>query len=335
MKTRSLFLASVLLCSILPGLHVAAAKAQDNKAKIPEAELKAAQTVETAADATAKLAAAEVFVKKYPKSAARKNVAGYIADQIRGEKDPSQKLMLAQRALTIFTEESEASDIEPSLIDAYLKLNKFDEAFNEGSAFLTKNPENIQILINLAIIGTEQAKQRNAKYVTQSRQYGLKAIELLEADKKPPTMEDAVWGRYKAMLPQLYQEIGLISLIQQNPTDAKAKLEKAAKLSPGDPFNYVLLGGITNDEYQSVAQTYKNMPDGKARDDMLTKANQLIDKVIDQYARAVALSEGKPEYQKLHDQIMQDLTSYYKYRHSSSTEGLQKLIDGYKTPANP
>jgi len=30
--------------------------------------------------------------------------------------------------------------------------------------------------------------------------------------------------------------------------------------------------------------------------------------------------------------MMADLTSYYKYRHNNSVEGMQQLIDKYKTP---
>jgi hypothetical protein len=65
---------------------------------------------------------------------------------------------------------------------------------------------------------------------------------------------------------------------------------------------------------------------------LLKKANQILDQVIEHYARAAALAEGKPQYQPLRDQVMLDLTTYYKYRHNSSIDGLQKYIDGYKVP---
>ena len=134
------------------------------------------------------------------------------------------------------------------------------------------------------------------------------------------------------MLPQLYQEMAIVSLVTGDSTGAQVNLEKSVKLNPADPFNYVLLGTITNEEYQKTAQNYKNMPDGKAKDDMLQKANTLLDKVIDQWAHAMGLAEGKPQYQALHDQVLPDLAAYYKYRHKSSPDGLQKLIDSYKLP---
>jgi len=336
MKTRSFLSQALAICSfalLLNGFALAGAGPQDKtKPKVPEAEAKAGSAIETAPDINAKMAAAEDFVKKYPKSTLRPHVAAYIEDQILNVTDGNQKLALAQKYSTIFTDKAEVDSIKPALIDAYVKLNRLDEAFAEGATHLAKNSDDIQTLVILVITGVEQAKNKNPKYVDASRQYGAKAIELFEGDKKPAAMDAEIWTREKTMLPQIYQEMAIISLMQQNPTEAQGRLEKAVKLNASDPFNYMLLGSIANDDYQKTAQTYKGMPDGKVKDEMLQKINGLLDKVIDHYAHAVGLSEGKPAYQQFHDQILQDLTSYYRYRHNNSTEGLQKLIDGYKMP---
>ena len=53
------------------------------QAKPSEAEAKAAMAVQAGPDATAKLTLAEAFIKKYPKSSARPDVAGYMV--LRGE----------------------------------------------------------------------------------------------------------------------------------------------------------------------------------------------------------------------------------------------------------
>jgi hypothetical protein len=74
------------------------------------------------------------------------------------------------------------------------------------------------------------------------------------------------------------------------------------------------------------------MAAGAEHDASMKRAQEQLDKVIDLYARAVALSEGRAEYQPMHDQLTTPLTSYYKYR-KGSTEGLQQLIDKYKKPA--
>jgi hypothetical protein len=334
MKNHSLLLHSLLggLLLTIGLLATATAVAQDSPVKVSDAESKAARLVEAAPAASEKLAAAEPFVKKYPQSALRQHLVDEIAEQVFDEKDPNKRLVLAQKALTIFTSDPEVAAFKPAVIDAQMKLGHLDEAFAEGSSFLAKNPDSVQILVNLAITGTEQAKLGNAKYVPQSRQYGLKAIELIEADQKPADMSAGVWTKFKGTLPQVYQEMAIISLMQRDSVDAQSKLEKAVKLSPADPFNYALLASISNDDYQKTAETYKNMPDGNAKNDLHNKVNQLMDKVIDLYAHAVALSEGKAGYEKMHDQMLEDMTPYYKYRHQNSTDGLQKLVDSYKLP---
>src|SRR2546428_4416163 len=181
MKVISILLRALLACLVVLTLNILVpAKAQDknNRMRMPENELKAAKTVEAAPDLNAKVASAEDFVKKYPKSLARKQVADYLANQIAAVKDANEELTLAQKFQTVFTEEAEVKTIKPIMLDAYFRLNRFDDAFNEGASFLAKNPEEIRVLIDLAIAGTEQAKRQNIKFVPRSRQYGAKTMKL-------------------------------------------------------------------------------------------------------------------------------------------------------------
>ena len=338
MKTRNLFLHALVLCTLVMMLNAPAtalgitSQNQANKPQVSAAETKAAQAIEVAADINAKFVAVTDFVKKYPKSTLRPRLAEYMLDQVFAATDPNEELAAAQRFVTIFSEPSEVNSAKTALVDAYIKLKRYDDAFGTGAAYLSGNAEDVTVLTNLAITGTEQAKQGNGKFVAASKQYGTKAIELIETNKKPAGMDEAFWGKQTVMLPQLYQEMAVLLLMEQKPVEAQAKLEKATQLNPADPFNFALLSSITNDEYQKVALAYKNMPDSKAKDDQLQRATALLDKVIDQYAHVVGLADGKPQYKGLHDQMLEDLQAYYKYRHKNSTEGLQKLIDGYKLP---
>lgn len=300
-----------------------------------EAELKAANAIKSAPDVAAKLAAAEALVKKYPKSTLRLEVVKYVGAEIEGVTDPAQRVTLAEQFQKVFTEENELAVSQPIAIDAYIAAKRFDDAFTLGATVLGKQPDSVGVLTVLAIAGTEEAKRQNPKFVPQSQQYGLKAIELMEANKKPATMDDAYWSRWTAMLPQLHQEMGVLALLNSNAAEAKARLEKAIALKPNDPLSYFFLGGIYNDEYQQMAEKYRAMPEGKDKAATLTKATELMDKVIDNWARAIANADGKPEFKQLHDQVLQDLTPYYKYRHNQSTDGMQQLIDKYKAPAKP
>jgi hypothetical protein len=331
--SRRFFLCAIVLITNAVAMSRASVlQTKPDQPKISAAEAAAVKALEAAVDIDAKFVAAADFVKKYPKSNARQHLAEYLADQIFGAKDPSEQLAQAQKFATIFTQPGELNSVKPVLIDAYVKLKGFDEAFSTGASYLAGNSDDLFVLTELALAGTEQAKQQNPKFVAVSKQYGAKAIELIEADKKPANMQDAFWVTQKAMLPQLYQEMAVISLMEQKVPEAQAKLAKAVQLNPTDPINYVLLSTIKNEEYQKAALTYRDLPPGKAKDDQLQKATALIDQVIDLYAHAAGLSEGKPKYQTMHGQVLEDLQTYYKYRHQNSTEGLQKLIDGYKLP---
>jgi hypothetical protein len=288
----------------------------------------------TAPDAAAKLKAAEALIKKYPKSVERPRVARALADEIAGVKDAAQKITLAQEYQGIFKEPSEQQMIMPVLIEAFAGANRFDEAFSSGSEFLTRNPDSLLILVQLVSVGTDQGKQKNTKFIPQSLQYGAHAIELIEADKKPADMDDAGWKKYKTtMLSSLYQSMGLLNLVKGDRGEAKVRLAKAEEIAPADPFNYLLLAGILNEEYQEGAKHYKGMPDGPAKDEELKKVLVVLDQVIDAYAHTIALSEGNDRLQPVRQQYLQDLESYYKYRHNNSTEGMQQLIDKYKVPA--
>ncbi len=303
--------------------------------QLPEAEANAANAVSKAPDMAGKLVAAEAFIKKYPKSSVRAKLADYLVGQIDSGTDATQKLAHAETFQRVFTAETEKAAIQPVVILAYVQAKRVDEAFALAERVLAKDPENIRVLAHMAMTGTDEAKRQNMKHAAQTRQYGLKAIELLEANRKPATVDDTLWNGYKESLPRLYQSIGVMALVSGNQADAKAHLQKSATLDPTDPFNYVLIGSMVNDEYQQLAQSYKGMPEGPQKQETLKKATELLDKVIDLYARAVGASQGKQEYQALHVQVLQDLTPYYKYRHNGSVEGLQQLIDKYKPTPKP
>ena len=309
-------------------------KAQPKTPQVSEAEEKALIKVRDAADPAAKLAAADEFVKKYPKSAKRGEVLVHVVAEIGKVADPAQQITMLENASTIFNQPGDAEKINPVILDAYLKANRLDDAFRIAAAVVEKNPNDVTVLTHMSLLGTDQAKARNAKFVQVSQTYGAKAIELIEGDKMPAGMDPAAWGQYKTRwLPQLYQSMGILSFVTGNKAEAKAKLDKAVAVNTTDPVTYMLLGSLSNEEYQQLAQQHKTMAAGPMKDQVLKDAHMKLDTVIEMFARAVALSEGQPQYQQLHDQLLADLTAYYKYRNNGKDEGLQQLIDKYKKPA--
>ena len=299
-------------------------------------EQKMLAAITAATDPAAKYKAVEALIKKHPKTSARGRVAREAADQVADLKDATQKVTLAQQYAAIFTEPADQQMIIPVLIDALAAANRVDEAFATGAEFLTRNPDSVFVLVGLMSLGTDQAKQKNPKFISPSLQYGTHAIELIEADKKPEYIDDAGWKKYKSTaLPSVYQSMGLLSLVNGDRDGSKVRLAKAAELAPTDPFNYLLLAGILNDEYQDAAKRYQGLPSGAAKDEELKKILASLDQVIDAYAHTIALAEGNERLAPVRQQYVQDLEAYYKYRHNNSTAGMQQLIDKYKLPAKP
>jgi len=295
-------------------------------------EQKLAQNIMSATDPAAKMKAVAELIKKYPKTEIRAQVARLTADKIADLKDPNQQLTFAQQYQTIFTQPAEEELIAPILISAYADTNQVDQAFTKGADFLSRHPDSLPVLVELLSIGTSEAKKQNPKFATQAIQYGTHAAELFEADKKPANVDDARWKDYKtATLPGVYQSLGLLYYASGNRAEAKARYAKASQLAPADPFNFVMLAGLTNQDYQEAAKQYQTMPAGAARDEQLKKVQALLDAVIDSYAHAIAVSEGNAALQQVRQQYLGDLETYYKYRHSGATDGMQQLIDKYKT----
>ena len=325
------------LVALLGQMALAQAQGGDNsKPNISKDEQSLAQKITSAPDAAAKLKAAGELIKKYPKTALRGQVAQEIADRITDVQDATQKLALAQEFQTIFNDPADEEFVAPVVIDAYADANQLDQAFTKGAEFLSRHPDSLRVLVTLLSIGTEQAKKQNAKFIDQSIRYGSQAITLAEANNKPASFDDASWQQYKTVtLPSLYQSVGLLYMMKGAKSEAKAYYTKAAQSAPSDPFNFVMIAALLNEEYQAAAKAYQAMAAGAAKEAQLKKVEALLDTVIDAYAHAIALSEASAPLAQVRQQYLEDLQNYYKYRHNNSTDGMQQLIDKYKPVPKP
>ncbi len=238
-------------------------------------------------------------------------------------------LALFERAQAVFTSEQEKEILGPVALEAYSSSNRPDDAFALAGEMLAKNPDDLYVLARMARTGTEEARKKNGKYANVSLQYGLKAIALIEDGKRPASFDEVTWSDYKASLGQLYQYTAILYLAAGNAPEAKARLTKASALSPHDPSNFALLGRVINVDYIAQMKVYEATAEGRDKDAALKKLEAVVDAIIDAYARAAGLAAGRAEYQTLLQQVIPDLTNYYKYRHKS-TRGLVQLINQYK-----
>ena len=335
-KTK-LFAVIIFLSGILYGNFgtVSAQENKDDKDKketitVSKKEESALKKIEKAQTIGEKMQLIEAFVKEYPQSPARKQVVGHAADQILQLKDDAQIVQNGEAYLKIFTPEAEADFVLPALIYSYVQVKRPKDAFDAGQKYLARHPEDVSTRLTLAIEGSNQMRMGNKDFSAPSREYAVKTIELLEADKRPAEVDEARWQEYKAKwLPQLYQTQGYLDYQSGDKAKARVSLEKATALNSGDINSWILLASMLDDEYQTLALKFNTTAAGAERDAQLVKANEKLDATIEAFARIVALTDGKPEAKQINDQVRENLENYYKYRHTN-TDGLQALIDKYK-----
>jgi hypothetical protein len=330
MKFRTLS-AVALVCALAVG-----AAAQDDKGgqqpKVSGGEKDAAAKIDKAKGPEAKLQAAAAFVQKYPQSALRRQVAQAVAGEINASTDNQLKISLAETYLSIFNDPAEATLVNDALLNAYINSGRADEAFKMAGVRLSKNPDDIDLLRALAVVASNETIKGNNAYAAQGQQYGTKAIELFESDKKPEGLDDAKWASYKTEnLPPLYRATGIIAYKTGDKATALARLQKAAAMRYSDPGVYLILSELTFDDYDRLSKEY-NVAENAQKPAALAKAQDALDRVIEAYAQAVAMTEGQAQYQQAHDALREDLEKYYKFRHKNSADGLQPLIDKYKKP---
>lgn len=302
--------------------------AQDQKPP-SSGEIEAAKKIQEAKGLPAKMKQCEEFMKKNSKSSLRPKIAEYMAKEIGDVNDASQRLGHIQWYQKNFSADTEQPFIVVPLVDAYANTDKLEDAFKLAPKAFEQQPDNIMLLTNLAIKGSNLVRQGNASYADPSKQYATKAIELIEGDKKPSYVNDQYWVEIKTKwTPELHQALGFVAYAAGDAAEAKLRFEKVSQLNPSNPNGYLMLATFADGEYQRAAMDY-NTASGAAKDAALKKAYGHMDQVIDYYAHVVALVASKPEYKQMHDQVLQALQESYKIR-KGSLDGLQQLIDKYK-----
>lgn len=338
LRTAVLFVSAMMIYSAAFASGLALqdkAQAKDDAPKVSEGEQKAIEKIKAAGSASEKIKAAQEYMKKNAKSPNRPRVAAYVADEVSRVSDHSQRASLIENYTKTFNQPEEAELIKPALIDSLLSTNKFEEAFNEGSKFIEKKPEDVIVLTQVTWAGANQAQKQSqggtpaASMMQKASAAGAKAVELLEADKKPEGMDATYWNNYRnSWLPRLYQAQGLLLYYSNDKVNAKDKFEKSVGLDPYDPPTLLMLSNILQDDYEKLAQRYQT----EKKQAILTEALQKMDELIDWLARGAAATEGSSQYQAVSGQLMEQLKSYYAFRHDGKTDGLKELVQKYKKP---
>jgi tetratricopeptide (TPR) repeat protein len=209
---------------------------------------------------------------------------------------------------------------------------KYTEALALGKELLAEDPENVRVLIDMGWGSYLAAVAlKNEGLNTDAVTYAKKAIQLLEANKAPES-----WAPFKSKeetLAYLYNVVGR-QAVKTNPTDALNSLIKSVQLDTDlkkDPWNYYFIGfSYEGGPYATLSADYKTRFAGKDETPesklALENVNQVIDRIVDAYARAVALAGTDARYAANKKDWLDGLSTWYKYRHNASDAGLNEMI---------
>ncbi|MGH9966731.1 MAG: hypothetical protein ACREBG_02695 [Pyrinomonadaceae bacterium] len=211
-----------------------------------------------------------------------------------------------------------------------LVYNKKDyaKAFEIGKAVLVDEPENLKVLIDLAYAGWDS---KGDTYQADTLTFARKAIQLIEAGKAPESW--IPYSNKEEALGYLYNTLATRT-VAKNPADALPNLIRAAQFEGRIkklPLTYALIAGAYNDgpyatltaDYEAKFKGKDETPESKLA---LENINQIMDRMIDALARAVALAGNEPANQASKKAWMETLTGWYKFRHNQTDTGLTEMI---------
>jgi hypothetical protein len=217
------------------------------------------------------------------------------------------------------------------LNDLFLNQRKYAEAMTLAKEILNEDPEYLPAIMDLGYGGyvlavTTKNESGNAEAVN----YAKKAIQAIEAGK---TVEN--WAPFKSKddaLGYLYYSNGYL-LRESNPSESLNNFLKAGRFEGEIKKNsqtYAFIAASYEKEYerQSLAYeaTYKDKAETPESKLAVANINQLVDRIIDALARAVAVAGTDAAGQASKTQWMARLTELYKFRHGGTDTGLTELI---------
>jgi tetratricopeptide (TPR) repeat protein len=227
---------------------------------------------------------------------------------------------------------AERADREQQLLGSFTQKD-FAKAYGMAKQVLADNPDNLKVLIALGYEGVLASEARNENFNADAATYARKAIQLIEAGKAPDSWEP--FKNREDVLGSLYYAEGFYAL-KPRPEAAVADFIKLTQIN-SDRRNaastyYLLALAYQNGGYKRLSDDYQkrfaNQPESAEGKAALEAINKVMDKMIDAYARAVALAQKDPQQAAAMTSWRTRLTDFYKYRHEASDVGLNEYVAG-------
>src|SRR5881296_2900258 len=183
-SVSSVFICGFWFLAVLLPITAVSIPGQQRSTQISPEEI-AFAAVSAATNPAARLAAAEDFIARFPKSSKRSDVAKLVSEQLTVLRNPEIAISLLDRARTIFTSSAELEFLKPAALEVYANGDRADEAFALASDLLSRKPYELGILMKMTSLGVREARNKKLKYAELSLGYGLRAIEIIEKEQRP------------------------------------------------------------------------------------------------------------------------------------------------------
>ena len=216
------------------------------------------------------------------------------------------------------------------LADLFVNQKKYPEAMALAKQILAEDAENLSAQIYLGYGGyvvavTTKNESGNAEAVV----YAKKAIQAISSGKAPEN-----WLPFKSKddaLGYLYYSLAYLERTS-NPTDSLANAIKAAQFDSEIKKNsqtYVLIAQLYEAEYAKQSAEYEKNFKGKDESPesklAVANINQLVDRIIDALARAVATAGTDANSQAQKAKWLERAKELYVFRNKSET-GLDQFV---------
>jgi hypothetical protein len=209
----------------------------------------------------------------------------------------------------------------------------YAKGFALGKEMIAANPNDLNTIMDLGLAGytAQSLEPPITAYNVEGLAYAKKALELIESGANPTS-----WAPFKSKEEALGYLNFAAAEYQYFNKDLKGALPyylKAATYAPTKDIalTYGRLGwAYEAGQYSPLKEefTAKYKEETEESKFALNNLNQVMDRVMDAYARAIRLAGNDPKFAKAKVEWTAKLTDYYKFRNNNTITGLDAFIAG-------
>jgi hypothetical protein len=226
--------------------------------------------------------------------------------------------------LTRWVTAYEKGDRWNRFMDELYNKKNYPVAFKLGGEILKDEPDNTKVVVHLGANGYLVGPLKNPQLTAEAVDYARKAVAALEGGK---TIDD--WGPLQnqgTANAYINYTIGSFT-VEKEPAAALKHLIKSAQVETPlkkSAFTYALIAGAyETGPYATQAEAYKIYKDKEETPESklaLANIHQVVDRMIDGYARAVALAGSDPNLSVQKAAWSESLKTWYKFRNPNEPD---------------